>query len=598
MRKRLLDFFWLGGGSSNQINPDSLSNKLLRLSDEVVLSGSDVSTWTDKFNSNDASNTVTLPAYSSNGGSNSKQKLSFVRANSDLLIGTNLALNTFTFFMVFKAGNITNNQFVFFENYTGAAFQNVGFNIRINASTIGIQCRNATDGVNEKTVSFTDTSSWHILTVRFNPVGVGTSILDVRVDSVEELHLSNMRPMSTSSNNYRVGGVSGAYSDIEISEIIIYSDYKDNDTVIGIENYLYSYYALSANTQFVRTFTTNSNIDAVTSLYGRVSYNPLISNQPIVVLMAGWDQSATDFDNAVYLRFRNYGCFVVGVGMRGRNGASGSRDASGRELYDIYDVLSYVTSHFSNLVSQEKISIVGYSGGGGNVLGMASKFPDLFSVMVNFFPISDYGYDATYGWYQQEPSRQAGLQSSIGDTPTNVPNEYKSRQHKWSASNTTGKLWFLHDELDSIVEYNHTTETISQLTSDGFTNYETSITNSGDAVRWDHELPNTGSDVIQAEDLFKSDLLTLNKNTIPTSGTLKINGYLKCSLFTIWLGNGTLAQDGKNRRATLTYNYDTNSYTLVPSIDSPETDLTYDFEDNIGRVSSGTISASTPFTPS
>jgi predicted acyl esterase len=91
-------------------------------------------------------------------------------------------------------------------------------------------------------------------------------------------------------------------------------------------------------------------------------------------------------------RIAGEGYFVVAAGMRGRKGASGSEDASGKEIHDIYDAIQYVQTNFPALVS-DKVTISGYSGGGGNALAAASKFPDTFNVVVDHLGMSDYGYD-------------------------------------------------------------------------------------------------------------------------------------------------------------------------------------------------------------
>jgi pimeloyl-ACP methyl ester carboxylesterase len=596
-RKKLMFNALMASGAvvNEPFSQETLPNKTLWLREEVVLSGSDVTTWTDKYNSNDCSASAPVPDYSATGGSNSRSKLTFIRANTDKLIGTNLALSSFTFIMVFKADNITNNQAIFYDGYNGTSFGN-GFLLRINASTIGVQIKN-TSGSNEQTVSFSDTTSWHVLTIRYNRVGAGTSNLNVKLDLVEQISNTAAPLMRLVTENYRIGGTTSANTpSIQISEIIITSSYLSDENTQKIENYLLDYYAI---TPVFTNFNTVSTIDAsVTGLNARISFDTNVLNAPLIVLVAGWEQAASDFDSAVLPRWRDRGFFAMAVNMRGRGGATGSRDASARELHDIYDLIQKAKSLFSIYINANKISIVGYSGGGGNVLGLASKFPDLASNYVDFFGISDYGYDGTYGWYQQEPTRQSELSTSIGDTPTNMPNEYKSRQHMFSASNCKGYIWLFHHETDASVHLDHTTRTVDQLDADGFTNYTENITLSGASPpRWIHGLPNGTNEVIDAEPLFSTDCLNDSNPTMPTSGTLKINGYLKCSLFTLWLGNGTAAQDGKNRRATLTYNYSTNSYTLVPSIDSPDTDLTYTFIDNLGRTSSGTISSSTGFTP-
>ena len=368
---------------------------------------------------------------------------------------------------------------------------------------------------------------------------------------------------------------------------------KKSEVSIGVQSMLLTDESIDARVENV-----DSTIDAgVDDIYMRCFYKTK-ANQPLLILIAGYTQSATDFVDATYQRFRDYGFFVVGVGMRGRNGATGTADDAARELHDVYDAINHIKTKFAGLIDQDKVSIVGYSGGGGVTYGMVSKFPDLFACAVVCFGISDYGYDGTYGWWAEEPSRQATLESRIGDTPSNVPNEYKSRQHLVSISNFTGKLYIFHDVDDSLVQVDNSTRVVTQLIADGFSNYVYDETDSGDGTRWLHDLPNGANSIVSAEDVFKADLLALETQDLPSSGTVIVNGYMKTRLFTIWLGNGTAAEDGQNRRATLAYNFATNSYTLTPSLDSPETDLTYSFTDNTGRSASGTISSETSFNPS
>lgn len=368
---------------------------------------------------------------------------------------------------------------------------------------------------------------------------------------------------------------------------------KKSEVSIGVQSMLLTDESIDAVVENVDS-TIDSGVD---DIYMRCFYKTK-ANQPLLILIAGYTQTATDFLDATYQRFRDYGFFVVGVGMRGRNGATGTADDAARELHDVYDAVNHIKEKFAGLIDTTKVSIVGYSGGGGVTYGMVSKFPDLFACAVVCFGISDYGYDGTYGWWAEEPSRQATLEARIGDTPANAPNEYKSRQHLVSISNFTGKLYIFHDVDDTLVHVDNSTRVVTQLIADGFSNYVYDETDSGDATRWLHDLPNGANSIVNAEDVFKADLLALTIQGMPSSGTVVVNGYLKCSLFEIWLGNGTTAEDGQNRRATLAYNYITNSYTLTPSIDSPETELTYSFTDNTGRSSSGTISSETSFTPS
>ena len=115
---------------------------------------------------------------------------------------------------------------------------------------------------------------------------------------------------------------------------------------------------------------------AITNLYTRYSYPIGRTALPIVVLMHGWSDAASNFSQAAIERIANYGFFVVVPGMRSKDGASGTQDASAREIYDIYDAVVQARAHYPTITSSDKAAIVGYSGGGGNALAAACKFPD------------------------------------------------------------------------------------------------------------------------------------------------------------------------------------------------------------------------------
>lgn len=104
----------------------------------------------------------------------------------------------------------------------------------------------------------------------------------------------------------------------------------------------------------------------ITNLYVRYAYPSSGSNWPLAILMHSFSNgAAADFPDATMARIARFGIFAVAVGMRGRDSASGSQDASGREIYDIYDVLSYIRTNFASKVDPDYAAIVGYSGGGG-----------------------------------------------------------------------------------------------------------------------------------------------------------------------------------------------------------------------------------------
>ena len=88
----------------------------------------------------------------------------------------------------------------------------------------------------------------------------------------------------------------------------------------------------------------------------------------------------------------------VEVDMRGRAYSTGSPDCNGLELYDVYDAIQFALKEYSEyIIDPSLIYFEGGSGGGGNALALAVKFPDLFSAVNAMCPISDY-----YEWYKTD----------------------------------------------------------------------------------------------------------------------------------------------------------------------------------------------------
>lgn len=89
---------------------------------------------------------------------------------------------------------------------------------------------------------------------------------------------------------------------------------------------------------------------------------------------------------------------LVEVDMRGRAYSTGTPDCNGFELYDVYDAIRFALKEYNDyILDKDLIYFEGGSGGGGNALAIAGKFPDLFSAVNAMCPISDY-----YEWYQTD----------------------------------------------------------------------------------------------------------------------------------------------------------------------------------------------------
>jgi len=308
-----------------------------------------------------------------------------------------------------------------------------------------------------------------------------------------------------------------------------------------------------------------SSIDSITNLKLKYAYDIGMTNLPIVAIVHGFNQQISDFDMAVFTRMAGYKFFLVAVGMRGRDGASGSKDASGRETQDVVDAVEYVKTNFLGRVDPEKKAAVGYSGGGGTVLALQAKHPDYFNVYVAHFPISDYGQDPTFGWWQQmtaagNSAQVANIDAQVGGNPATFPDRYVARNHVLAAARNCkrGFLYLFHDADDVSVPSNQSSRVATNYVSEGNPNYRLSITTSADATRWLHDLPNGTAAVIQSEPFWKGRILTRNPWIIPAAGTLLVAGYVKTKRFTIMLGTGI------DEAANVTYNTATDSYTVTP----------------------------------
>lgn len=297
----------------------------------------------------------------------------------------------------------------------------------------------------------------------------------------------------------------------------------------------------------------------INNLYAKYAYkNP---NAPILMLLHGWDGAAAAYDGSLS-DLAAIGFFVLSVGMRGRDGAGGTRDASGREIYDIYDALQYARSQYSVYASQTKAAIFGGSGGGGNALAFACKFPDAVTSVFDGWGMSDYGRNNPNGWYYNNDGQYtAAIAASVGGTPAQVPDNYYARDATAAITNYTGgKLFFYHDTTDSVVPVVHTTRITDALDAAGMVNYTNRITTG--AYAHGFSMVHGAQSSIVISDMQATALVD-PAWTIPASGTVTVIGYIVTKRFTIWLNQGLDAA------ATVVYDTAAGTYTVTPLTSNP-----------------------------
>lgn len=301
---------------------------------------------------------------------------------------------------------------------------------------------------------------------------------------------------------------------------------------------------------------------AVTNLYAKYKYKINTLNQPIVVLMHGWLTDTDALTATTMERLAAYGFFVMAVGMRSRNNAlpANVQDASGIEVYDIYDAVVKARLLYPTIASQDKVAIVGYSAGGGNALALACKMPDFCNVIVANFGISDYGRDATDGWYQNnDGTYTASIATWVGGVPGDVPNNYYARDAVAAIANYSGGFLYLyHDKQDTLVPWVHSNRIKAAMDTAVLTNYSANFSDTGDATRYTHGVPDDNPGLIVAEPTWAAKVASQPIWTIPAAGTITVIGYIKTKLFTIWLNAGLDAA------ATVVYDTVAGTYTVTP----------------------------------
>lgn len=147
------------------------------------------------------------------------------------------------------------------------------------------------------------------------------------------------------------------------------------------------------------------------------------------------------------------GFLTVQVDMRGRAYSSGEPDANGYELYDFLDALDYVrTVYAEHIDDAERVHFLGGSGGGGNALAIAGRFPDLFASVVALYGISDYAE-----WYRGDGIGEFRDEMDIwiGFSPDQNAEAYAARSGITALPNLFSPLYLVHGETDIRVPASH-----------------------------------------------------------------------------------------------------------------------------------------------
>lgn len=155
----------------------------------------------------------------------------------------------------------------------------------------------------------------------------------------------------------------------------------------------------------------------------------------------GWHMSIGAFKE----RSEAYSKYLqVSVDMRGRAHSEGKQDCNALELFDIIDAIEYVKKNYAEyIIDPEVVYFQGGSGGGGNALALAVKFPDYFAEINALSSISDYAL-----WYKGDNVGEFRDEMDVWIGTYDNLEAYASRSAISAPENISCPIFLAHGELD------------------------------------------------------------------------------------------------------------------------------------------------------
>ncbi len=279
-----------------------------------------------------------------------------------------------------------------------------------------------------------------------------------------------------------------------------------------------------------------SSIDGLAPLRADVIYRPDGVPKPLTAVLHGF-HCTRGHVTADGVALARRGLFCVAPDMRGHGDSAGAHDCGGLQIYDIVDALAAAARQFPQDADTSRVNAVGYSGGGGNMMSLATKFPQLLAAGASFFGISDYDL-----WYRTQGRVDCNrtMERALGGKPEDVPDRYAARSSLRAIGNNPHTrlhlFWDVEEKACPPVLNEWLVDAAARL---GHTNIVPHVSKPGDASRWIHGY-RTGVPQLEAADaIFTPDFLAAPRDAaLPGHGELDVAGYVVTSRFSAWLGDG------------------------------------------------------------
>jgi pimeloyl-ACP methyl ester carboxylesterase len=272
--------------------------------------------------------------------------------------------------------------------------------------------------------------------------------------------------------------------------------------------------------------------------------------KPLLAVMHGYGGSKGNVARDV-LALAPKGVVALAPDMRGKGKSAGRWDSGGLDVLDILDAVLAAVRAFPGEVDARNLNIVGYSGGGGNAIACAVRFPDLFQTAASFFGIADYAWWHRHGG---RPDCKAAMEEVLGGGPEAEPELYAARNAVPAAANALARMHFLWDAEEKQCPPLGVEDFLSAYERAGGSRATRHVSRPGDAQRWLHGYRTDHADIGDPADaLFLPDVLAPKAASpqLPERGRLVVPGYLVTRRFAVWIGE---AKSGDVRgRVTVEY---------------------------------------------
>lgn len=283
----------------------------------------------------------------------------------------------------------------------------------------------------------------------------------------------------------------------------------------------------------VETFKYTSSADGTGPLLADAALVPDGKAKPVLAVMHGYGGAKGDVTQDLR-ELAARGVVAVAPDMRGRGGSAGRWDSGGLDVHDILDAVLETARRYPGEVDARNLNVVGYSGGGGNAIACAVRFPDVFRTCVSFFGISDYAW-----WHRSKgrPDCNESMEKALGGAPDKIPEVYEARNAVAAAGNPLGRLHFFWDSEEKACPPQMILDFLEAYRKAGRTGAAEHVSKPGDARRWLHGYRSGIRDLSAADEVFLKDVLDpqVAAPELPRTGRLVVNGYLVTRRFAVWI---------------------------------------------------------------